>query len=151
MHCFLMQHAWQVRTMHGSSCMGWCCHYFSANQTSGATGVSSKSELNKPTTFETTQPIPVQEEVGDPWPISDGTSPERVHKKRKWGTTATDEIDVLFEGVFGCKVTQSALEQETAQSLSRLEEKDTKHGGARVLRPDSPLDFKRPYSASRAL
>jgi hypothetical protein len=92
--------------------------------------VSAKSELNKPTTFETRQSIPVREEVGDPWPISDGTSPGRVHKKRKRVAAATDEIDALFEGAFGRKVAQRALEQETAQSLSRLEAKDTRHGGA---------------------
>jgi hypothetical protein len=53
-----------------------------------------------------------------------------VHKKRKRGAAATDEIDALFEDGFGRKFARSALEQETAQSLSRLEEKDTKHGGA---------------------
>ena len=53
-----------------------------------------------------------------------------MHKKRKWVTAATDEIDALFEGAFGRKVTQSALKQETAQSLLRLEAKDTRHGGA---------------------
>jgi hypothetical protein len=68
--------------------------------------------------------------VGDPWRIADGTSPGRVHKKCKRGAATTDEIDALFEGAFGGKVARSALEQETAQSLSRLEEKDARHGGA---------------------
>jgi hypothetical protein len=68
--------------------------------------------------------------VRDPWPTSNVTSPGRVHKKRKQGAAATDEIDALFEGAFGRKVARSALEQETAQSLLRLEKKGTKHGGA---------------------
>ena len=101
-----------------------------ATPLSGATAVSSESGLNKPTMSETTQPIPGQEEVRDPWPTSNVTSPGRVHKKRKQGTTATDKIDVLFKGVFGRKVARSTLEQETAQSLSRLEAKDIRHRGA---------------------
>ncbi|KAI0253125.1 ARM repeat-containing protein [Lactifluus subvellereus] len=101
-----------------------------ATPSSGATAVSSEFGLNKPTASQITQPTPVLEEVADPAPTSNTTSPARAHKKRKRGVAATDEIDALFDDAFGRKVARSALEQETAQSLSSPETKKTRQGGA---------------------
>jgi hypothetical protein len=73
----------------------------------------------------------VREEVAEPAPTSNTTSPARPRKKRKQGAPATDEIDTLFDDAFGRKVARTALEEDPVHSLTMLERKKTKHGGAR--------------------
>jgi nucleolar protein 9 len=101
-----------------------------ATPSSSATTMSPKSGSNKSTATPTARLTHAREEVGDSVSTSDLPLPARARKKRKRGASATDEIDELFDDAFGRKVTRTALkQQESVQSQSKLETKQTKHGG----------------------